>query len=99
MRYQLVQAQFVQLLVGDGAIGVPAASLVIGGNHHVEVGGGEADARGYAVGEWFAQQAWGQGVVGAGPAFADVEEFLEVVDALARLSEFVRGDVPASDEI
>ena len=38
-------------------------------------------------------------VSSAGPAFADVEEFLEVVDALASLLEFVRGDVPAGDEV
>ena len=97
--YQIVQAQFAQLLVGYRAVGVPAAGLVVGGGHHVEVGLSEADACGYAVGEGFVQQTRRKGVVGAGPAFTDVEELLEVVDALARLLQFVGGDVPAGYEI
>ncbi len=73
------QPQLPQLLLRHQAVLRPAPGAVVGRHHHVQLFRGQADAPGDAAGQLLAEHPGRQGVVGPGPALADMNSFFRLL--------------------
>src|SRR5262249_17195593 len=75
----------------------PATSVIIALNHHVQVRLGEAHTLDHPCRQRLRKHAWWQSVVCLPPAFPDVKEFFQGINALPCPLQLCSRHGPASD--
>ena len=92
--HHIRQLQFLQLALRHQPFFRPSPSAIVSPNHHVQIGPRQPDSLDDAGLQFLVKHPWRKGIVLARPPLADVEQLLEVIDALARQFEVVWRGLP-----